>query len=122
MTKRDPKTRFLLIQGGSILGVATGPDNLLYSAIDGTCDFDVAIGCINEFGKPEVVSIIASARPMADATHIRVISLIDGSNRMVGFGTSITSLIRTRLNSYFSSGYFDDLLQLPDTIVIRGAK
>ncbi len=122
MTKRDPKTRFLLVQAEEILDTATEPNNLLYSAVDGTADFHAAIGCINEFDKPEVVRIVASALPLADATHLRVISLIDGSNRMVGFGSSMTALVRTRLNSYFAQGLFDDLLQLPETIIIRGAK
>lgn len=122
MTKRDPKTRFLLIQDEEILDVATGPDNLLYSAVDGTAAFHVAIGCINEFGKPEVVGVIASAFPTVDATHLRVTSLMDFANRMTGFSVSMTVLIRNRLNSYYAQGYFDDILQLPDAIIIRGAK
>ena len=95
---------------------------MFYSIIDGTAVFDVAIGCINEFGKPEVIRVIASAFPTADATYLRITSLADGPDRMVGFALSMTGIIRTRLNSYFARGLFDDLLQLPETIVVRGAK
>ena len=122
MTKRDPKTRFLLVQRGEILDTATEPNKLLYSAVDGTTDFNVAIGCINEFDKPEVVRVVASAFPLADATHLRVTSMMDFENRMTGFSVSMTALMRNRLNAYYAQGYFDDLLQLPETIIIRGAK
>ncbi len=122
MTKRDPKTRFLLVQEDKIVDTASEPNKLFYSIIDGTTVFDVAIGCINEFGKPEVIRVIASAFPIGDATCLRITSLVDGPNRMVGFTTSMTQLIRMRLNTYFARGLFDDLLQLPATIIIRGAK
>ncbi len=122
MTKRDPKTRFLLVQAGEILDTAAEPNDLLYSAVDGTTGFNVAIGCINEFDKPEVVKVVASSFPAADAARMYITSLADGPDRMLGFATSMTELIRMRLNTYFARGLFDDLLQLPETIIIRGAK
>ncbi len=117
------KKHFLLIQGGEVVDSATKPERLAFSFIDETVNFNVAIGCINEFGKQEVVGIVAGAYPTTDsACHCwRVTSFIDGADRLIGATGRISSFLRSRLMTYNNKGKFDDLANLPAPITIVGA-
>lgn len=111
--------RFLLVQG-EVVDVSVQPDTLVYCFIDDENDFEVAVGCINEFGKPEIVGIVGEVCPMEDCTVWRISSALDGYNRMVGIVGCMADLIRNRLGTMFRQGQFSDLCDLPQPVTIRG--
>ena len=113
--------RFLLTQG-EVVDVSSRPDTLDYSLIDGSNDFQVAVGCINEFGKSEVVGTVAHAYPTPDCVYWCVSSELDGYNRMVGIVGSMAEFIQRRLCIYLRQGRFHDLCCLPPPVTIRGDK
>lgn len=112
---------FLLIQG-KVVDVADRPDKLAYSLINGSNDFQVAIGCVNEFGEQEVVDIVAHAHPTPDCVYWRVSSYLDGYNRMVGITGSMAEFVQGRLCIYLRQGRFHDLCCLPQPVTVRGDK
>jgi len=113
--------RFLLIQG-EVVDTSARPGYLTFSFIDDSSDFQVAIGCINEFGKPEVVGIVGEAYPMPGCIRWRISSLLDEYNRMVGITGRMADLLRGRLDVYWRQGQFSDLCNLPQPVTIRGEK
>jgi len=112
---------FLLIQG-KVVNVSSRPDMLDYSLIDDNNDFQVAVGCINEFGKAEVVDVAAEAYPTPGCVYWIVSSDLDGYNRMIGITGSMAEFVQGRLCIYLRQGRFHDLCCLPQLITIRGDK
>jgi hypothetical protein len=96
---------FLLIQG-EIIGVADQPHKLNYADLDRANNFQVAIGCVNEFGKPEIIGIVAEGYPVPGCFTWRVSSELDGYNRLVGGGDTIGEWIRYRLQTYWYQNRF----------------
>lgn len=115
------KPVFLLIQG-DVLDMWHSPSDLGYQVLDDTEPFKVAIGCTNEFGEPEIVSTVAIATPMPNCVRWVVSSEMDGYNRVVGCTGRMADYIQDRLCSYYRSGRFSDLCNLPQPITIRGEK
>ena len=113
------KIRFLLIQE-EVVDVSVRPDTLAYYFIDTESDFEVAIGCINEFDKPEIVGIIGEVRPMKGCAVWRISSRLDGYNRMIGITGTMATLLHTRLGTMFRQTRFTDLCNLPLPVTIRG--
>jgi len=109
--------KFLLIQDG-IVDSAENPAGLAFSFVDAYAGFQVAIGCTNEFGQREIVSLVASVAPLAGASCWRVSSFQDGNNRLVGAAGSPASLVRVRLCAMYEHGRYDDLCQLPQPILV----
>lgn len=113
--------RFLLIQG-EIVDVSVRPDTLNYIFVDDVSGFQVAVGCVNEFGKPEIIGIIAEMHPCVNARVYRISSEIDGYNRLVGITDRMKTIIQNRLGVYWRSGKFADLCNLPQPVILRGEK
>ena len=113
--------RFLLIQG-EIIDVSVRPDTLNFAFVDAYSTFQVAIGCVNEFGKAEIVGIVARVDPMPSCTRWCVSSELDGYNRGIGIMGRMADFVKERLRVYWGKGRFSDLCQLPQPILIRGEK
>ena len=113
---------FLLIQDGVVLHKSATPSFLRFDRVNEDKDFQVALGCLNEFGKREVLGTVANAIPKYAATSYRVSSAIDADNRLVGPTTPMYEIVRQRLSVYWRKGQFDDLRNLPQTVVVIGVQ
>lgn len=113
--------RFLLIQS-EIVDVAIRPDTLQYQFVDNISGFQVAIGCIDEAGKPKIMAVVAEVCPMTGVTAWRVSSELDGSNRLIGITCPVKYFVRGRLKIMWQKGLFSDLKQLPQPILVKGIK
>jgi hypothetical protein len=113
---------FLLIQDGVVLHKSATPSFLRFDRVNEDKNFQVAIGCLNELGKKEVVGTVANAIPKYASMSYRVSSAIDSDNRLVGCALPMTEIIRQRLSVYWRKGQFDDLCNLPQTVVVIGVQ
>jgi hypothetical protein len=116
-----PDGIFLLIQDG-IKDAADNPSDLRYSRIDPDHDFQVAVGCVNEFGEREIVGVIARAQPVEGCHSWRISSEIDGYSRLIGRRNCMSSVVKGRLHTFYRMGLFSDILQLPKAMVVSGVK
>jgi len=114
------KPQFLLIQGDKILGVSPIYHNLPYRTLDQTQNWMVVVGTIKETGKPEIVATIAEAYPKPGKFCYRISSPLDGENRLVGNATSMIELITSRIRILYNNRCYDNVNDLPPTIVIVG--
>ena len=105
-------TTYILMQKGRILDTATHPATLLYSAIDTQKNWGVWVGCINEFGKKEVVACVASVRINNTLDVWYITSPLDGYLRMVGRVGTMQELVRERLRILCNNGHFNDLANI----------
>ena len=113
------KAQYLLIQD-VVLDASEYPHHLMYNLLDNAANFQVAVGCINEFGKPEIVDFVARAFSSSGCAIYRVSSPIDGFNRMIGVTGTMAQFIQNRLNVCWHQDLYSDLCNLPVPIVIRG--
>ncbi len=113
---------FLLIQGGTVLDGTATPSFLHYNRVNDRKGFQVAVGCVNEFGKKEILGVVANSIPKPGSTYLRLSSEIDNANRRGVSLLSPAEIIRQRLYIYWQKGRFDDLCQLPQTIVVVGVE
>jgi hypothetical protein len=113
------EVRFILIQEG-IVDIANSPAALAFSFLDVFAPFKVAIGCVNEFNKAEIVGIVAEGRPTESCNVWYISSELDGLNRMVGITGRMSDFVRGRLCNYYQSGKFSDLCNLPQMVTING--
>lgn len=111
--------KFILIQEG-IVDTANSPAALVFSFLDVFTPFKVAVGCINEFGKAEIIGIVAAARPSKSCNVWYVSSELDGHNRMIGITGRMSDFVRGRLCTYYQNGKFSDLCNLPQMVTING--
>lgn len=115
--------RFVLIQFDRIHGVNECLSGLPWCMFNLDYDWKIAIGTINEFGVPEIVSIAAEAYPVWDEDHWLVTSQFDKPSTIVPKGrrASMMGLIRGRLSRIYRGGvYGGDLCNLPQPVIARG--
>jgi hypothetical protein len=115
------KAQFLLIQDG-VVDYSENPGNLAYSFVDAFAGFQVAIGCVNEFGEREIIGIVADVAPVSGCNTWRVSSYQDGYNRLVGATGSPAAHVRVRLGVLYENGYFADLCNLPQPVTVMPGK
>jgi hypothetical protein len=113
-------TVFVLLQEGEIVDRAATPSFLHFDRVNEKKGFQVAVGRINDSGKREIVGVVANSIPRYGYSALRISSEIDDHNRLVGAALSPAEMIRQRLSVYWRKGRFDDLGQLPQTVVVMG--
>jgi len=111
------KAQFLLIQNG-VVDCSENPGNLAYSFVDAFAGFQVAVGCVNEFGEREIVGIVADVVPVSGCNTWRISSHQDGYNRLIGAAGSPAAHVRVRLGVLYKNGYFVDLCNLPQPVMV----
>ncbi len=111
--------KFILIQEG-IVDTANSPAALAFFSLDVFMPFKVAVGCINEFGKAEIIGIVAEAHPIERCNVWYVSSELDGHNRMVSITGRMSDFVRGRLCTYYQNGKFSDLCNLPQMVTLNG--
>ena len=122
IVKTKLATIFLLIQDGAVLDDAATPSFLHFKRANQNKDFQVAVGCINESGKKEILGVVANAIPRPGYTSVRISSEIDNHSRRVGATHSLSELVRQRLSLYWRTGLFRDISYLPKTVVVIGVE
>lgn len=120
MLRPISEVRFLAIQDGEIKGCYGSPGGLLLCKdVDFRSPFKVAIGCTNEHGEREVVGIAAEVKPWAGCIAWRITSKVDGYKRLVGVTGYPECVIARRMTAYDEAGYYADLVNLPEPILIE---
>lgn len=122
LVKVKPATLFLLIQDGAVVDDSATPSFLNFDCVNENKGFQVAFGHINEFGKREILGVVANYIPTPGHTCFRVSSGVDNQNRLVGSSVPPYELIKSRLSVYWRQGLFDDLCNLPQTVVVIGVE
>ena len=113
-------TTFLLIQGG-VVASDNDPYCLVRNAAmsyDIFAGFQIAIGCVNEFGAREIIGVVAVVAPLKGCSTWRVTSKQDGYNRHVGSTGAPDVLVCNRLTVMLDDGDFNDLCNLPTPVTI----
>jgi len=117
-TDKAPQPLFILVQGPKVFGVSTIPMRLPFYDLELSQPWKIALGMVNEFGRPEIVSTVAKAFPKANTTCRRISSPVDCENRLVGQTGTITGLICNRMGILFRNGCYGDILNPPPTITV----
>lgn len=112
---------FLLVQGDTVLGVCDRPSKLPFGVVDLTKPWKVVVGTVNEFGKAEVVGVVAEAYPDEKKSCWRLTSPIDGDSRLIGVVGTMAGIICNRLRVLYDNDCFDDVLTLPPCVTIWSA-
>jgi hypothetical protein len=103
---------FMLVQDARVLDCCQNPTALLWTLLDDSTDFSVAVGIINEFGKREVVGTCAEFRAKVDSKIAYLSGPQDGYRRLVSKGAA-AECIRNRVCTLFRGGQLSDPCNFP---------
>lgn len=112
--------QFVLVQD-DVLCVTEYLSDMPWHCLDEDRDWQLLMGIINEFGKPEIIGTVVEIYPAPNKPCWRISSPLDGKYRLVGATGTLVGLVIDRLRVMFRGGvYTGDLLNLPETIVVIG--
>jgi|WetSurMetagenome_2_1015567.scaffolds.fasta_scaffold01858_21 hypothetical protein len=111
---------YMLVQDNDVLDCCQSPNALLWTALDPTKNFAVAIGVINEEGQKEVVGTCATFEAKADGTVYYLTSDIDGYMRMVNKAGGPVETIKDRVCFLYKQGYLSDPCNFSKIALVEG--